>query len=935
MRLAAQVLIARPGTGALAGALVLLLAGGVAARPTLVPLSPATTMPASEASLIGRPALSRDGGRLAYLHGFDPFGQNPLGRVQLFIERLDGSERFQATRGDSLAHPDLPFFTLSGDSVIFTAEIGQNGPREIFRVAATGGTPRRITFQTGVTGYDPIQKAVVDRRGAIYFATAANLLRENLNLSNGRRVLYRWSSSGGLTRLTDPAADPSRDAEVFGVSADGDQVFYAARDPDLAGSRTVRPWRLRRTNHQLTPLSTDVGGTTVSGFVPPGAGWLLLESDADYLGTNGSRDLQLYRLATVAGVPEQLTFASSSGIESTGADSTGAVIVFQSRDPLNIGEPTGTDRVYRWFPGGQTRLSTGRHASVASGGGRVAYVSNSDSLGLNGDLSDEIFTMASDGRDRRQHTRYLPATGDWPNVSTDGQWIVFASGADLDGGNSDGSVEIWICRPDGSDRRRLTDTAPPAGCREPAIGGTGQFVAFASNADPLPGDNADGNWEIFRINQDGTGLRQITRTNQGDSGLPRISSDGTKIAFATTANVIIGQMGSGRVAYWREQGDATTLLTPPSDRAIDMVTMSQDGARIAVTSTAEMGGRNTSHQRLGFGLSSDGTLFRTVAFPGELQALGLAISPDGGWIGGATLSGQLVAVPWAGTAFDTLVNATDFIPGRPALAQDAAYVSFAILSGLGEFRTGDYYRARRDGSGLTPLLGHTQPIAGSPAAISGDGGVLALVVTGVDSLNPDGGREIFSASLATTAVRILMMRATRRGDGAVALEWRAEVDGQHAAFVVERSEGGPDGPWRDIAGVPRLAGSTWTTMDETAGAGELWYRLRAIDRAGGVEWSSPVKAAVAPRPPIRLTAAPSPARGPVTILVERSAAGRQLLRVYNVAGQLVAPLFEGMAPAGPSTFVWDGRDSGNNPAPPGIYFLAIEGGPRARIVRVE
>lgn len=935
MRLAAQVLIHWRAAGALAGALALLLAGESAARPTLVPLSPATTMPASEASLIGRPVLSPDGGRLAYLHGFDPFGQNQLGRVQLFIERIDGTERIQATRDDSLAHPDAPIFTLSGDSVIFTAEIGLGGPRELFRVAADGGPPRRITFQAGATGFDPIRKAVADRRGAVYFATGANLLHENLNLSNGRRVVYRWSSSDGLARLTDPAVDPAREAEVFGVSADGAQVFYSARDPDLPGSRTMRPWRLRRTGHQLTALATDVGGTSVSGFVPPNAAWLLIESDADYLGTNGSRDLQMYRLSTIGAVPEQLTFASSSGIESTGADSTGAVIVFQSRDPLNIGEPTGTDRVYRWVPGGQTRLSTGRHVSVASGGGRIAYVSRSDSLGLNGDLSDEIFTVASNGLDRRQHTRYLPATGDWPGVSTDGQWVVFASGADLDGGNGDGSVEIWVCRPDGSDRRRLTDTTPPAGCREPALAATGEFIAFAANADLVPGDNADGNWEIYRINRDGTGIRQITRTNQGDSGLPRVSSDGKKVAFATTANVIIGQMGSGRLAYWREQGDATTLLTPPSDRAIDMVQMSDDGTRIAVTSTAEMGGRNTAHQRLGFGLSSDGTLFRTVAFPGELQALGLALSPDGGWIGGATLSGQLVTIPWFGTVFDTLINETDFIPGRPALARDAAYVSFAILSGLGDFRAGDYYRAGRDGSGLTPLLGHTQSIAATPAAISGNGGVLAFAVTGVDTLNPDGGREVFAASLATTPVRFLAICAIRSPGGAVTLEWRAEVDDQHSAFVAERSETGPDGPWRDLVGTPGNAGTRWTMIDPAAGAGELWYRLRAVDRNGDIEWSNPVRATDAPRPSIQLSAAPSPARGPVTVQVDRADAGRQVLRIYNVAGQPVVTLHEGPAPAGLSTFVWNGRDSGNNPAPPGIYFLAIEGGPRTRIVRIE
>ena len=53
------------------------------------------------------------------------------------------------------------------------------------------------------------------------------------------------------------------------------------------------------------------------------------------------------------------------------------------------------------------------------------------------------------------------------------------------------------------------------------------------------------------------------------------------------------------------------------------------------------------------------------------------------------------------------------------------------------------------------------------------------------------------------------------------------------------------------------------------------------------------------------------------------------LAVYDVEGQLITVLEDGILAAGEHTAVWDGLDSRGRPAGSGIYFLRLEAGGRA------
>ncbi|HET6646410.1 MAG TPA: hypothetical protein VFH01_03710, partial [Pyrinomonadaceae bacterium] len=90
-----------------------------------------------------------------------------------------------------------------------------------------------------------------------------------------------------------------------------------------------------------------------------------------------------------------------------------------------------------------------------------------------------------------------------PAISQDGSRIAFASNEDLIGANGDRNSEIFLV--DGATVRQLTNTTPADistrvrdGNFQPSITDDGTIVAFSSNRDPI-GLNPDLNFEIFTV----------------------------------------------------------------------------------------------------------------------------------------------------------------------------------------------------------------------------------------------------------------------------------------------------------------------------------------------------------------------------------------------------------------------------------------------------
>ncbi len=124
-----------------------------------------------------------------------------------------------------------------------------------------------------------------------------------------------------------------------------------------------------------------------------------------------------------------------------------------------------------------------------------------------------------------------------PLLSPDGAWLLFVE-------RREGNDEVVVSRPDGSERRNLSNHT--AADRMATWSADGRAVYFCSRR--------TGDWDIYVVGLDGAGLRNLTSNPASDSH-PRPSPDGARLLFTRDADVMIaGPDGSGAAAVARGYG---------------------------------------------------------------------------------------------------------------------------------------------------------------------------------------------------------------------------------------------------------------------------------------------------------------------------------------------------------------------------------------------
>jgi TolB protein len=126
-----------------------------------------------------------------------------------------------------------------------------------------------------------------------------------------------------------------------------------------------------------------------------------------------------------------------------------------------------------------------------------------------GQRASELIRVTSTGTDED-----IIGNGEYPTWAEDNQLAFKGWGETPDLG-------LRIAAPDLSDPVELTDNDTDTA---PAVSPDGEQIAFMSRR--------DGNWNIYIINSDGTGLRQLT-DDPAEDGLPTWSPDGNVIAFVS------------------------------------------------------------------------------------------------------------------------------------------------------------------------------------------------------------------------------------------------------------------------------------------------------------------------------------------------------------------------------------------------------------------
>jgi hypothetical protein len=212
-------------------------------------------------------------------------------------------------------------------------------------------------------------------------------------------------------------------------------------------------------------------------------------------------------------------------------------------------------------------------ATFPGGNGLIAFDAYNDSTGY------DIYTMKADGSSRTQitsSTDYDKA----PAWSPDGTKIAFVRA--LASGTSLGPNQLWVMNADGSGQTRLTNGSWSDS--DPAWSPDGTKIVFASTRDdPAPRGCGPCNYELYRMNADGSGVTRLTNSPTIDFQ-PDWSPDGTKIAFVSN------RTGNNDIYLMNADGSGTP--TDLTNNAADNQNpaWTPDGSKIVYSSKPAGGG---------------------------------------------------------------------------------------------------------------------------------------------------------------------------------------------------------------------------------------------------------------------------------------------------------------------------------------------------------
>ncbi len=217
--------------------------------------------------------------------------------------------------------------------------------------------------------------------------------------------------------------------------------------------------------------------------------------------------------------------------------------------------------------------------------------------------------------------------GFWPRWSPDGNWIAYTT-SNPEGGEGD----LFVVRPDGSERRRLTQDPFQFYGLDWTAGGEGVVYAAAG----------DGPFLLWWVSRDG-GLPVRLTVGAGDDSCPVVAPDGSRLLFVN---------GRLRGALFVADKPPSKFRRLGGEGSVLSVALDATGSRVAVVEQRTGGEGNLRVVELGENreLPVPGVTAMRARWTPDGRALVVAGGPAGG------LGGGIVQVAWPSGAATPLVS---------------------------------------------------------------------------------------------------------------------------------------------------------------------------------------------------------------------------------------------------------------------------------------
>jgi Tol biopolymer transport system component len=385
------------------------------------------------------------------------------------------------------------------------------------------------------------------------------------------------------------------DEAVFVESGDGGGIGGGGGGPGV----TFEP--LMQYGPGQTP---GFGAIKISGD----AGEIVFVDDADPLGTNPNGEWQLFSFDIGTDVVTQITDGSATAmpsLEDFDLTDNGDSVVWVSADDFVGTNPNNQFNVFIASTSGAgisqvTAIDDGlAYDPQVSGTNVVVFLSDSDLTGDNAARDTHIFSIGTDGTNLTQVTN-LPLNPENLALSDNGAKVAFQGLGDPFGSNADNSREIFVVDINGANLTQVS--ASDGDSLHPKLSDDGSLVAFTSAAAIFAGGNADGNYEMYVGQTDGSTVTQITdnEDNSGtySNGTPGgfdISGNGAFVVFGARGN-LTGDNQFSHTIFWAttdgstiqqflRQGTVPNSVYANENFDAENPTIINDGAGIAFEST--------------------------------------------------------------------------------------------------------------------------------------------------------------------------------------------------------------------------------------------------------------------------------------------------------------------------------------------------------------